>query len=446
MKILKRDEYIREVYDPMLEKKWQEEVNMINEGLLKTLFGMAKNLFKKDWATIKGDSNIIKIYKEMDDRLSGFSTMKLAKKGECNQIRQALVDFADDWYEFKMNQAKDSGEDPKVAKSMEFKDTTLRDNLEATQKKIKDIAKDDTQMLNWANALLNDMKSVINRAIISEIQDEKVKKDAENQIKEDEKKSDELNKEQKQIQDEWMKDIENERSKIISNAKVTPIKDDLMGDAAIKELVGDFNKIKEVKDKAQQQKKNQVEAVKKAIQGNELLGLKSIFTEKEFEDKKAFKKAYDLMNSFYENLNKNENMKRFENTPGASVQAMCIAVNMFIKSCIYGTELDKNSLSLMAKCAIVSNDLTGYKLPLINPKETDPKKQVNFFTNALDAIKNGKFQDVEGKALKLVDDVQKQALKLFGKIQQQAEKMLKATTDKYNAINKQLQSKEAKIK
>ena len=93
-RILKRDDFINEVYNPMMEKKEYEELVSINEGLLKTLFGMVKNMFKKDWASIKGDPEIIKIYKELDDNLTGFSTMKLSKKDQCNKIRQELVDFA----------------------------------------------------------------------------------------------------------------------------------------------------------------------------------------------------------------------------------------------------------------------------------------------------------------------------------------------------------------
>ena len=124
-KILKRDEFITEVYNPMIEQKEYEELEAVNEGLLKTLFGIAKNLFKKDWETIKGDSGIIQVYKELDDKLTGFSLMKLSKKTECNQIRQALVDFACDWYDLKMNKAKEDDTDPKPAKSMKFKRTFL---------------------------------------------------------------------------------------------------------------------------------------------------------------------------------------------------------------------------------------------------------------------------------------------------------------------------------
>ena len=173
-KILKRDEFITEVYNPMIEQKEYEELEAVNEGLLKTLFGIAKNLFKKDWETIKGDSGIIQVYKELDDKLTGFSLMKLSKKTECNQIRQALVDFACDWYDLKMNKAKEDDTDPKPAKSMKFKNDTLRENLSSLENKIKDIANGDEQMLKWANSLKEEMKTVINRTIYDSVNNDEV--------------------------------------------------------------------------------------------------------------------------------------------------------------------------------------------------------------------------------------------------------------------------------
>ena len=68
-KILKRDDFIKEIYTPMMEQKKYDELVSVNEGLLKTLFGMAKNLFKKDWETIKGDPEVIRVYKEIDEKL-----------------------------------------------------------------------------------------------------------------------------------------------------------------------------------------------------------------------------------------------------------------------------------------------------------------------------------------------------------------------------------------
>jgi hypothetical protein len=182
-KILKRDDFIKDIYTPMMEEKEYDELVSINEGLLKTLFGMAKNLFKKDWDSIKGDNKgIIEAYRELDNRLTGYSTMKLAKKDVCNKIRQELVDFACDWYDMKMNKAKEDDTDPTPAKSMKFKSDTLRENVESMEKRIKDIAGDDEQMVKWANALKDSMKTVINRAILDDIKDEEIRKETEEKI------------------------------------------------------------------------------------------------------------------------------------------------------------------------------------------------------------------------------------------------------------------------
>ena len=214
-KILKRDDFIKDIYTPMLEEKEYNELVSINEGLIRTLFGMAKNLFRKDWDSIKGDSAIIEAYRELDNRLTGFSTMKLAKKDICNKIRQELVDFACDWYDMKMNKAKEDDTDPIPAKSMRFKSDTLRENVELMEKRIKDIAGNDEQILKWANILKEGMKTVINRAIIDDINDEKIKKETEEKIN---KQIEELKKENKlmeEFQNEKLKEIQKERQKLI---------------------------------------------------------------------------------------------------------------------------------------------------------------------------------------------------------------------------------------
>ena len=43
-KILKRDEYINKVYEPMIEQKEYERLQSVNEGILKNLFGKIKNI------------------------------------------------------------------------------------------------------------------------------------------------------------------------------------------------------------------------------------------------------------------------------------------------------------------------------------------------------------------------------------------------------------------
>lgn len=416
-KILKRDDFIKEIYTPMMEQKEYEELVAVNEGLLKTLFGMAKNLFKKDWETIKGDPTVIKVYKEIDDSLTGFSTMKLSKKGECNQIRQELVDFASDWYEKKINDAKKDDTDPVPAKGMKFKDDTLRDNLEATKEKINDICGDDEQMKKWANTLMRDMKTVINRSIISDINDEETRKELEKQNKEELKKQEDLNKKMEEFQNEQLTEIQKEREKLISDVEASPVKSDILGDKAIQNLCGEFDKIrKEKNDKSN------------LIKNDEMLGFKSIFKDVNL-DSKEFKTTYKLIDSFYTALNANDVMEKFNETPGQSVQAMCIAVSAFIKNCVFNDSDYGKSLPLMAKCAVISDGTVSYNLPL-NDKTGD--EAGNYFTDIIKIITDGQLKDAKGKDIKLPDNFKTSSKTLLNKIVSEAKK-LKETADKnYN--------------
>ena len=423
-KILKRDEFVKAVYEPLEEQKKYDELVAVNEGLLKTLFGMAKNLFKKDWDTIKGDPGIIKVYKELDDSLTGFSTMKLAKKGECNKIRQELVDFACDWYEMKMNKAKENDVDPTPARSMKFKNDTLRENLENVERKIKEIAGDDEQMLKWADTLKKDMKLVINRSIYEEVKDEETRKKLEKQNAEDARKQETINKEMEKFQNEQLKEIQQDRERLISDLEASPMKpDDLLGDKAIQNLSGEFDKIRKAKDNRT-----------RLIQKDEVLGFKSIFKDVDFESAE-FKKTYKMLDSFYTALNDNEVMQKFTETPGQSVQAMCIAVSAFVKNCVFGDTDYGKALPLMAKCAVISDGTVSYNLPL-NGKEGD--EAGNYFTDIVKIITDGKLKDSKGKEIKLPDNFKTSSKTLMNKIVSEAEKLKDDADKKYNERLKSL--------
>lgn len=414
-KILKRDDFII-----LMEQKEYENLVSVNEGLLKNLFGVVKNLFKKDWATIKGDSQIISVYKELDDNLSGFTMMKLSKKGECNQIRQELVDFACDWYDLKMNKAKEDGTDPKPVKSMKFKNDTLRENIEHLNKKIRDIAGKDEQMIKWAETLRDDMKIVINRSILEDIKDEEAKKELEAKIAEETKKQEEINKVMEKWQNDQLKEIQTEREKLISDAQATPITEG-SGDKAIGSLEDDYKNTKT----------NDEPDVKK-ISKDELLGLKSIFTKDDLDgDKDSISKTYKILDSFYDSLNKD--LDKFKEVPAQSVQAMCIAVNAFVKICIFGDEKYDNLLPIMTKCAIVSDGTVSYNLPL-NDQEGD--KLGNYFTDTVGAIVNDIKKDPE--KYDVPDEFVDNADKLFQRIVSGAKKLKEVSDNKYNEQLKSL--------
>lgn len=414
-KILKRDDFII-----LMEQKEYENLVSVNEGLLKNLFGVVKNLFKKDWATIKGDSQIIRVYKELDDNLSGFTMMKLSKKGECNQIRQELVDFACDWYDLKMNKAKEDGTDPKPAKSMKFKNDTLRENIEHLNKKIRDIAGKDEQMIKWAETLRDDMKIVINRSILEDIKDEEAKKELEAKIAEETKKQEEINKVMEKWQNDQLKEIQTEREKLISDAQATPITEG-SGDKAIGSLEDDYKNTKT----------NDEPDVKK-ISKDELLGLKSIFTKDDLNgNKDSISKTYEILDTFYDSLENDKD--KFKEVPAQSVQAMCIAVNAFVKICIFGDEKYDNLLPIMTKCAIVSDGTVSYNLPL-NDQEGD--KLGNYFTDTVGAIVNDIKKDPE--KYDVPDEFVDNADKLFQRIVSGAKKLKEVSDNKYNEQLKSL--------
>lgn len=426
-KILKRDDFII-----LMEQKEYENLVSVNEGLLKNLFGVVKNLFKKDWATIKGDSQIIRVYKELDDNLSGFTMMKMSKKGECNKIRQELVDFACDWYDLKMNKSKEDGTDPKPAKSMKFKNDTLRENIESMEKRIKDIAKDDEQMLKWANTLKEGMKTVINRSILDDIKDEDAKKELEAKIAEETKKQEKINKVMEKWQNDQLKEIQTEREKLISNTKSTPIDANLSGDKAIKNFYDEFDKIKNDRKNAKASKKNTFDPLRK----DTMLGFQSIFTDEDFKNK-LFKTTYTILDAFYSSLNKNDVIKKFQEVPSQSVQAMCISINSFVKSSVYGDDSYKNTtLPLMAKCAVISDGIVSYNLPL-NGKTGDDAG--NYFTDIVGMISRQEFKkDTDNKDITYPDDFKTNADKIFKEIIAEAKKLKKDSDKKYNEQLKSL--------
>lgn len=407
--ILRRDEFINEIYLPVKEQKEYENLVILNEGMIKRLFGKIRNLFKNDWDSIKGDRNLVKIYKELDDKLSGFSTMKLEKRDQCNKIRQELVNFASIWYEQKMNNAKKNDRNPKPAVSMEFKDETLKDSLEKCQRVIKEVSEGDSQMNRWAQILMDDMKIVINQSILNDIEDEEVRKETEKQNQELEKKQDEINKKMEKFQNEQLTKIDKERKDFITNVDATPVKDDLLGDKTIQNLCGEFKKIDDALNKKGADRR-------KIYDSDNYLGLKSIITDDVLNDKTNYRTTYKMLTLFYTSLGKNEVMDKFKEVPGLSVQAMCIGINSFIKNCIYGGNDYGNELPLMAKCAVVSNGVISYNLPL------NDKGDGNYFTEIVGSISNGDFSKTDN-TINLPDDFKRNAKNLLNKIIMETKKL-----------------------
>lgn len=434
MSVLSREDFINEIYTPMKEQKEYENLVAVNEGLLKNLFGKIRNMFVDDWKKINGNDDIKSAYKEMDDRLSGFTMMKMSKRSQCNQIRQELVKFATAWYEYKMNKAKEDDTTPEIAKSMKFKNDTLKENLDSCEKAIKDIADGDAQITKWANMLMNGMKSVVNQVILKDLDpndkdtQERIKKENLEEIKKQEK----YNKELEKFQNKQLKEIEKERGNLMKNNGIDTVVDsELLGDAAMQKIYKEFDSIYQQKDDA--------DKLKNEISNSKLLGLSKLFDEESLKKNKAFKMSLNMMDAFYEAMNKVG--KKFVDSPGTSTQAMCVAVDAFIKNCVYETidYPEKSQLELMARCAIMSNGAVSYNLPLSDEKVKDADGndvQVNQFIFVINQMSSGKFftaaKTSSGTKITVPADFKKNAETLTNKIVKEAEKIKEKAEKKYD--------------
>ena len=166
-----------------------------------------------------------------------------------------------------------------------------------------------------------------------------------------------------------------------------------------------------------------------------MLGFQSIFTDEDFKNK-LFKTTYTILDVFYSSLNNNDVIKKFQEVPSQSVQAMCISINSFVKSSVYGDDSYKNTtLPLMAKCAVISDGIVSYNLPL-NDKTGDDTG--NYFTDIVGMISRQEFKkDTDNKDIIYPDDFKTNADKIFKEIIAEAKKLKEDSEKKYN---KQLKS------
>ena len=81
--------------------------NELYEGLLSSLFGGLKMLFKKDWANIKcKNPSVLKHLKDMDKKLAGYTMVKMQYSSECQNIRQNIANYFNDILEYKLLQVE----------------------------------------------------------------------------------------------------------------------------------------------------------------------------------------------------------------------------------------------------------------------------------------------------------------------------------------------------
>ena len=148
--LINREDYIKEYLRISNYVKIENEVeneNELYEGLLSSLFGGLKMLFKKDWANIKcKNPSVLEHLKDIDKKLAGYTMMKMQYSSECQNIRQNIADYFNDILEYKLLQVEkeenadkfiekentekeENTEANKVARMLNLKDKTLLDSL-----------------------------------------------------------------------------------------------------------------------------------------------------------------------------------------------------------------------------------------------------------------------------------------------------------------------------
>ena len=138
----------------------------------------------------------------------------------------------------------------------------------------------------------------------------------------------------------------------------------------------------------------------------------------------------------------NDDAKLFSETPAQSVQAMCIAINNFVKLCnSKNMNVKPIQLELMAKCAILSNGAISYNLPL-NGKDGDDAG--NYFTDTIANILGDEFKNSNNEVIKASENFKTNAKNLFKDIKDKAVKIKEDAEKKYNDELKSLKSNEEK--
>ena len=462
--ILSRYQFLGEVYS-------KGNQNELNEGI----FDFFKTLMKQEWNGIKSkDANVKKKLEEADKALTGFTVIKMKKSGTCTQIRQALCDFANTLWESKSkeledgkklqkmlmglkdkgeisdedeDQVKKSGTVSKYMSQFNIKDKALADNLKNYEKKITDLCKGDPDLTRWTNLLKNDIRNIINSLIIDEY--DKVAKDSEKekikqakeelkkQQAEEQKKIDKKNKEAQKAQEDAIKEIEKERTDALSNAGVSPIKNQT-GDKAFQDLSSNFEKLFNdagITEGHEYSFSNVInEGLSKKLSNllgsDNMFGISDIDKITDISDKlvrtilKELKRVFEIVDKV------SEQGKLFKETPSDTVQALYVGLSKVISHALTDGVLDDNTKLLLSKCSIDSDKTLGYGIPLIDPKD---EKKGNVFTAVVGELTKSKSDVVKDELLakytknmtKMFNEIAKTAQELKDKRQKEDEKKAK---------------------
>ena len=405
--LINREDYIKEYLRISNYVKIENEIkneNELYEGLLSSLFGGLKMLFKKDWANIKcKNPSVLEHLKDMDKKLAGYTMMKMQYSSECQNIRQNIADYFNDILEYKLLQVEkeenadkffekentekeENTETNKVARMLNLKDKTLLDSLKKYKDNIATQCKANPKLREYADQMLNSVVTFVNDIVLAELEKkgaDKSKIDEERKkIEEEKKKMDEeikkRDEEAKKASEEAMKKLKDERDKALTALDVKPI-GDMGGDKAIEtiakqleDVLKDFNNAK-VNESALPGNYGEI------LSGDTYIGLQKSLEEIDWEaeGKEEVNELYNRLfirviankiNNAFGIILKNEVKNKFKETPSASVQAMLVSLtNAIIYGYVgnFGIAIIIFTL-LLTGCPLTSNEILGTesKFPL----------------------------------------------------------------------------------
>ena len=424
--LINREDYIKEYLrinrsvNNIIENEIENE-NELYEGLLSSLFGGLKMLFKKDWENIKcKNPSVLEHLKDIDKKLAGYTMMKMQYSSECQNIRQNIADYFNDILEYKLLQIEkeenadkfiekentekeENTENNKVARMLNLKDKTLLDSLKKYKENISTACKANPKLREYADQMLNSVVTFVNDAVLAELEKKGVdkskledeKKKLEEEIKRLEEEIKKKNEEAKKASEEAMKKLKDERDKALTDLGVKPIGDAVTGDKTIETITKQFEDVLEEFKNAKLNESNLPGNYGDILGKDMYLGLQKSLDEIDWkaEDKSdqadllnrlLIRVILNKINTAFAVISDSKNKDRFKEIPGVSTQAMMVSI---VNAIIYGYigskfDIANNDarLSLMTKCAIDSDATIGFNLPLI---DINKPENGNFYTNIM---------------------------------------------------------------
>ena len=431
--LINREDYIKEY----LRISNIENENELYEGLLSTVFGGLKMLFKKDWENIKcKNPSVLDHLKEIDKSLSGYTMVKMEFSNECNNIRQNIADYYNDILEYKLlqlekeenaekfleNEKIDYESDEKnedkdkvdsVGKILNIKDKTLMDSLKKYVENIKTNTSKSPKLKEYADQMINAVIITVNDIILEELEKKGVDKARiEEERKELEEEKKRLEEERKKMAEEAKKESEKKLKKLskdrddaIRKLGVKPI-GPMNGDKAIDVITKQYSDmLKELKGQKKLNESALPGDYSDLLKSDTYVGISKSLEELNWDTDKKEDMLYNKfiirvilnkINRAFNIISEKNTKELFKDVPSASVQAMMISLSNAVLYGFVGDKFniksDEKRLSLMTKCAIDSDATIGFNLPLIDSEKPD---NGNFFFSIMNQFRSADISSQE---------------------------------------------------